>query len=349
MKGQYRIFLIFLAFTFIIGCAFFKNSYADGDAVHRDILDLDDSIIINGLKMNDSESIESNGRGGIVYDDSFFPESQNAIQDSSSKTKGRTFDDLVKRDNRWHYTEYTVKKHDTIWDIARRFNTDYKLIINSNTVSDPGMLHQGSMLRIPNTNGLYYTVKKGDTLLVIARQTGVSIKKIKSHNSINNTIRCGLKLFIPDAVEIKGKISSRVTARPHAKTIIADTRFAWPASGKISSSFGNRLDPFSRTKKFHCGIDISLEPGRTVRAARDGRVIFSGWKEGYGNVVVIRHDKGYITVYAHNRSNIVSLNDIVKRSEKIALSGMTGAVTGAHLHFEIRKYLTPLNPIKMLR
>jgi murein DD-endopeptidase MepM/ murein hydrolase activator NlpD len=108
------------------------------------------------------------------------------------------------------------------------------------------------------------------------------------------------------------------------------------------------MDPFSGERKFHCGIDISVNEGTGIRAAAEGRVIFSGWKEGYGNAVIVRHRNGYITVYAHNSKNMAQQDALVKKGEIIALSGQTGAVTGAHLHFEIRKYLTPLNPLRFL-
>lgn len=119
--------------------------------------------------------------------------------------------------------------------------------------------------------------------------------------------------------------------------------------GKITSGFGTRRDPLSGKRRFHCGIDISANVGTPVRASAGGKVIFSGWKDGYGKVVILRHRGGYITVYAHNSKNNVRINDFVKRGTVIARSGMTGAVTGAHLHFEIRKYVTPLNPLRLLR
>ncbi|HQP49609.1 MAG TPA: M23 family metallopeptidase, partial [Spirochaetota bacterium] len=81
----------------------------------------------------------------------------------------------------------------------------------------------------------------------------------------------------------------------------------------------------------------------------DGKVIFSGWKDIYGNMIILKHDDGFITVYAHNKKNLVSENDMVTRGDTIALSGMTGFVTGPHLHYEIRKHLTPLNPGRFLR
>jgi murein DD-endopeptidase MepM/ murein hydrolase activator NlpD len=78
-------------------------------------------------------------------------------------------------------------------------------------------------------------------------------------------------------------------------------------------------------------------------------IIFSGWKGAYGNLIVIQHKNNYITVYAHNSKLLVEENEPVKKGQKIALSGKTGATTGAHLHFEIRKGIVPLNPSRILK
>ncbi len=119
--------------------------------------------------------------------------------------------------------------------------------------------------------------------------------------------------------------------------------------GKITSAFGKRRDPLSGKRRFHCGIDISANVGTAIVAAESGKVIYSGRKGGYGNVVILRHKNGYITVYGHNNKNKVKQGNNVKKGQLIARSGMTGRVTGAHLHFEIRKYVTPLNPMRFLK
>ena len=86
-----------------------------------------------------------------------------------------------------------------------------------------------------------------------------------------------------------------------------------------------------------------------MKAAEKGTVISSGWKDGYGKLVVVRHDNGYVTVYGHNSELKKNEGDAVDKGEVVSLSGMTGAVTGAHLHFEIQKYGTPLNPARLLK
>ena len=187
----------------------------------------------------------------------------------------------------------------------------------------------------------------------ILKRYGADINNIISLNKIQkDKIICGNTIFIPDAIE-KKIIQTKKNSEKSVKTNITKNNkeidFQWPLKGRITSAFGKRIDPISRRKRFHCGVDIGAPEGTPVKASAKGKVIFCQWKNGYGKVVVIKHKKGYITVYAHNKKNIVKENDVVHKGEIIAVSGMTGAVTGPHLHFEIRKYLTPLNPLRFLK
>lgn len=114
--------------------------------------------------------------------------------------------------------------------------------------------------------------------------------------------------------------------------IPSEEPFSWPVQGGIVRS------PFGmRHGRQHAGIDISAPSGSPIYAARDGVVAYSGHKyRGYGNVVMIDHGDGFITVYAHNRANLVHEGDLVVRGQMIAHVGATGNATGAHCHFEIR-------------
>jgi len=120
-------------------------------------------------------------------------------------------------------------------------------------------------------------------------------------------------------------------------------RFAWPiAGGTLSSGFG------MRNGAMHEGIDISAPSGTPVRAAGDGVVIFAGRLRGYGNLVIIRHDEHYVTIYAHDRSNYVREGNRVRRGQVIASVGSTGRTTGANLHFEVRRDNVARDPIDYL-
>lgn len=110
-----------------------------------------------------------------------------------------------------------------------------------------------------------------------------------------------------------------------------------PLAGPVTSHVGLRNDPIDGRLKMHNGVDIAVAEGTTVRPVAAGKVIYSGWRGGYGNIVVIAHDNGMYTAYAHNSTNLVSEGTRVESATPIALTGSTGHATGPHLHFEAWK------------
>jgi len=314
-----------------------------------DILFLENSMIIKELSMESDEPLEDSG--AVIYDDDFADTiiDYNNIRNNNKQDQGNEKGSILKRlrvkDPRWHFTEYTVRKHDSIWKIAKRFSIHHNLILEANELSDPDLLRVGRKIAVPNRRGVYHRVKKGDTLNGISGRYAVNRKKIIAHNGIKKYIlHSGSRIFIPDARMFR---SADISA--DRRRVCRSLKLLWPLRGKITSGFGTRRDPFSNKRSFHCGVDISANVGTPVKSADDGKVIFSGWKTGYGKVVIMRHGDGFITVYAHNSRNLVTVGQEIKRGTVIASSGNTGAVTGAHLHFEIRKYVTPLNPMRFLK
>lgn len=117
------------------------------------------------------------------------------------------------------------------------------------------------------------------------------------------------------------------------------------SSGYISSRFGQRTDPFTGRRAFHQGIDFAGREGSEVLAVASGVVIWSGERYGYGQLVEINHGNGYVTRYAHNSNNLVSVGDTVKRGQVIARLGDTGRATGPNLHFEVLRNGRPVDPM----
>lgn len=118
----------------------------------------------------------------------------------------------------------------------------------------------------------------------------------------------------------------------------------WPTRGYITSGFGGRPSPFGRGGDFHNGVDIKAPMGSPVLAAGAGRVIEAGVMSGYGLRIVVSHDFGLETVYAHLKKIEVKPGQEVRRGERIGLSGNSGRTTGAHLHYEVHAGGTPVNP-----
>jgi len=341
------------------------------------------SYIINNLEMEspsdpESESAESLS-GEIIFDDTFSDALFKADKKNKAKTvNNNTLSDLRKRDSRWHLVEYRVKKNDSVWKIAKRHKVTPSVITSINNISSKGIIRENDLLLIPSRTGVQHKIKRGDTLTSIAERYNTDIEKIAEHNNIDGKkIIAGRSIFIPGAEEKKALVPLRehrktaektatVALKKSDKTVITENKereiapgtskdkeqklcLSWPLRGPITSGFGFRKHPFSGEKTFHCGLDIGAEIGSPVRSAGEGKVIFSGWKDAYGSLIVIQHKNNYITVYAHNSKLLVEVDETVKKGQKIALSGKTGATTGAHLHFEIRKGIVPLNPARILK
>ncbi len=222
--------------------------------------------------------------------------------------------------------------------------------------------------------GVYHTVKKGQTLYRIAKTYGVKMEDIIVANRLDDPeeIKEGQVLFIPGADHVldvkpytsetasspeKSKHSQTYSlsrAQPRSSSSSPNSkiqkhpskgkgRFVWPVVGTITSGFGRR------NGRPHDGIDISAPEGTPIRAAADGRVVYSGDElKGYGNLIVIKHTGNFFTVYAHNQVNLVKEGDFVKQGDIIGRVGQTGRITGPHLHFEIRRGKIPVNPLLYL-
>ncbi|GAB6085837.1 peptidoglycan DD-metalloendopeptidase family protein [Alkaliphilus crotonatoxidans] len=157
-------------------------------------------------------------------------------------------------------------------------------------------------------------------------------------------------LIKENGVEVDREIlEEKVLAEPQIRVVAEGTKarpktmatgvFANPSRGTLTSRFG------SRWGSMHTGIDIANKTGTPIYAADGGKVSFSGSNGAYGNLVIIDHENGYQTYYAHCSKLLVSKGDRVYKGQHIANVGNTGRSTGPHLHFEVRKNGTPINPL----
>ncbi len=122
----------------------------------------------------------------------------------------------------------------------------------------------------------------------------------------------------------------------------------WPVRGRISSSFGERIDPLTGEGEFHTGLDIAAPRGTPVRVTADGRVVFAGFMNGYGRTVIVYHGHGFRTLYAHLSHISVIDGQQVQRRQVIGDLGDSGWTTGPNLHYEVRVQNTPVNPYPYL-
>lgn len=192
------------------------------------------------------------------------------------------------------------------------------------------------------TDYLYHTIQSGDTLYDLANVYGVDIEELSKLNEIDDprTLQVGAILKIPSkngGIYLEPNLRNIQPAKNSIKSVASSKaknqigNLIWPVHGaQLISKFGRRW------LSFHEGIDLAAPIGTSIFAAHDGVVAYSGSKlNGYGNMVILK-GKDIITVYAHNRSNLVENGENVKKGESIAILGNTGRVTGPHLHFETR-------------
>lgn len=119
--------------------------------------------------------------------------------------------------------------------------------------------------------------------------------------------------------------------------------------GWISSHFGTRTDPFTGKRALHFGVDFAGKEGSKIVAVASGVVTWSGERFGYGRMVEVDHGNGYVTRYAHNSMNLVKVGDVIQKGEHLALMGSSGRSTGPHVHFEVLRDGTAVDPIAYVR
>jgi murein DD-endopeptidase MepM/ murein hydrolase activator NlpD len=209
-----------------------------------------------------------------------------------------------------------------------------------------------------------HVVKRGETIYRIAREHGVEPKELMRRNGLSDPrqLVVGAKLIVPvvststpsatpTATSTPTANQARTPARPPGTRVasLAPTPpepariLAWPLRGVLYGRFGVRAG------QRHDGIDIAAPEGAPVAAAADGTVLFAGDQAGYGAVVILRHDGGLVTLYAHNSRVLVREGARVARGDAIARVGQTGRTTGPHLHFEVREGTRPRDPLLYLR
>jgi peptidoglycan hydrolase FlgJ len=158
----------------------------------------------------------------------------------------------------------------------------------------------------------------------------------------------GVDLRAPDAVRPRRVFpvsdSAPSAPAPAAGGASEPVVYRLPVEGEFRSNFGLRRDPFTGARRFHHGVDIAAPRGTPIAAAADGTVVFSGSQRGYGRTVVLEHEDGRRTRYAHAETLHVSAGERVRAGQTIAAVGSTGRSTGPHLHFEVTENGQAVNP-----
>jgi murein DD-endopeptidase MepM/ murein hydrolase activator NlpD len=233
---------------------------------------------------------------------------------------------------------YKVKRGDTLSAIAQKYSLNLDTLLSYNNIRKAAALKVGSVLEIPNSDGLKYRVKRGDYLGGIAKKFQVSLNSLLDWNNLETSVITPAQdLFIPGA-----RMSANELNR------ILGKLFIYPARGRITSRFGMRKHPFTGIKRFHNGVDIANDTGTPVLAAMSGQVAMIGYNANFGKYIIVRHGDGFQTLYGHLSVFQVSKNERVNQGQLLGKIGNTGYSTGSHLHFSIFLKGEPVDPFKYL-
>ena len=209
----------------------------------------------------------------------------------------------------------------------------------------------------PELISVRHVVRQGETLYRIARTYGLDVDDLMAVNGIEDptTLRIGQELLIPGSGEVKQvvqvdapepKAPERPLPPPPKKGPVkvgrAEGSLGWPLRGVLYARFGRK------GSEAHDGIDLAAPAGTPVKTAAAGEVLFAGDQKGYGLIAIVEHPNRLVTLYAHNRDLRVKTGQKVREGQVIATVGDSGATSGPHLHFEVRRDGKPVDPLEHL-
>jgi len=234
------------------------------------------------------------------------------------------------------FFRYIPLPSEDIFSVAAAFNLPYDALATLNSWDAPGMLSAGTEVLIPNRPGLFVPMEP----------SGRWERELAGSQRTFEPVQVQVNKGNGESVQFRFYAGAKFTSEERVRFL--GSLFASPVTnGKITSSFGYRADPFTGKMTFHPGIDLRAASGTPVFAARDGVVDDAGTLDIYGHFIILNHDGGFQSVYAHLESTLVTKGQSVNAGTLIARSGNSGVSTGPHLHFEIRRNGVPTDPSRL--
>lgn len=226
---------------------------------------------------------------------------------------------------------HSVKEGQTLYRIGKIYGVDEKVLVRYNGIADPTRLQVGQKLFIPGVT----RVRDVPTTIPTAKTpSSAPVRTAKKKKTVSDYSRKKTKTS-----SVKSP-PPPVTTKGHASATAKKGAFAWPLKGKVVKKYSTASKTPSR------GIEIAAPRGSAVFSAAAGRVIYSGdGINGYGKLIIVKHDNSYFTVYGFNSRNLVATGNFVGKKQKIALSGTPPSGGEPRLHFEIRRGKQAVNPI----
>lgn len=244
---------------------------------------------------------------------------------------------------------YIVREGDTLGQIAEMFGVSVGTIIWANNIQKGDLIKKGQVLSILPISGVRHIVEKGETLASIVKKYKGDLSETIQYNNLleDATLVVGDEIVIPGGVDFV-PTPVQGTSNSLAQSIIRNQQNVRGTGGPDYSNYYIRPisgGVISQGLHGYNAIDFAAPLGTPILAAASGTVIISKdngyWNGGYGNYIVIKHDNGTETLYAHNSSNIVWAGYRVVQGQVIGYMGSTGRSTGSHVHFEVRGAKNP--------
>ncbi len=233
---------------------------------------------------------------------------------------------------------HRVQSGETLYSLGRKYNVHPHSIAQANGLSNNAGLTVGQNVSIPGGSGSSQFPSR------VAKAQVSSNPSVTNPTPVQTQQRPVVVEKVPAIPTAEPKKTAGVNTPLPKPERRSSSRFRWPLNGRIISTFGPKPSG-SRND----GINIAVPAGTSVRAAENGVVAYAGNElKGYGNLVLVRHDGGWVTAYAHNTELFVKRGDRVTRGRVIAKSGSTGSVSSPQLHFELRKGADAVDPMKYL-
>lgn len=233
--------------------------------------------------------------------------------------------------------EYRVRSGDTLFEVARLFNTSQSQIARLNHLDDPYVIRPGQVLRLPSEGARVRVAQQNRHKPSVVSDGTVKPGLKPQASTQTQTTRNTPATRPPSQAEKK----YRVTKAPPKRS---SSKFLQPVQGRTISSFGPKKNGLHND-----GINIAAPKGAPIRAAENGVVVYAGNElKGSGNLVLVRHDGGYMTAYAHMDDILIKRGTTIKRGQTIGTVGQTGSVSSPQLHFEVRKGTRAIDPKKYL-
>jgi murein DD-endopeptidase MepM/ murein hydrolase activator NlpD len=229
---------------------------------------------------------------------------------------------------------YTIKAGESLYGIARQHRVSLAELQRVNGIDNPMRVKVGATLQVPGTAAAMPAAEPARELA----QESPATAKIINAPSERKVVAAR-----SDQVSDAEPVAVSAAASPGASEATSG-RFRWPARGRVIAGYGRRPDGTQND-----GINLALPQGAEVHASEAGKVAYAGNElKGYGNLILIRHDNGWVSAYAHNDQLLVKRDDVVRRGQIIAKAGKTGSVDQPQLHFELRQGSKPVDPMPHL-